>query len=384
MTNYQVSQPEKILLVITKSNWGGAQRYVFDLATALKNNGKDTAVIFGRGGILSNRLKEAGIRTLEIPSLGRDISLLEDIRSFFALLSIFKKEKPTIVHLNSSKIGGLGALAARLARVPKIIYTAHGWPFLEDRSAFKTMVIKFLSWITISLSTHVIDVSKKTQELANELPGAKEKTRVVYNGIDPETQFESQKAAREFLAERIERPTDFFKGKVVVGTISELTKNKGLRYTLRAIQKIRHLPFIFIVLGEGEDRGKLESTIKEFGLEEKVFLPGFTPNASHYLPGFDIFTLASIKEGFPYCILEAGLAELPVIATSVGGIPEIVNDTNGILIDPKNSPHIAASLTYLIDNKVAREILGKNLREKVSTHFTKDRMLQETFSVYEK
>lgn len=381
MTNNQVSSREKLLLVVTKSNWGGAQRYVYDVARASKEAGYDVQVLFGQGGILGERLALAGIPTLQIPSLGRDISIVNDIKSFIALLQIFKKEKPSIVHLNSSKIGGLGALAARIARVPKIIFTAHGWPFLEDRSPFKNSVIKFLSKLTVFFSTHIINISETLHEMGRAL-GKKDTQTLVYNGIDPEEKLKTKKESREFLARAIGKTPDFFKDKVVAGTLSELTRNKGLRYTFRAIQKIRHLPFIYVILGDGEERAKLENQIREYGLEEKIFLPGFVENANLYLSGFDVFALTSVKEGFPYCILEAGQAALPVIVTSVGGIPEIIDDTNGILIEPKNSPHIAAALSYLIENPVAREILGKNLREKVATMFTKRKMLEETLAVY--
>ena len=134
----------KVLIVITKSNWGGAQKYVFDLATNLSRDKFDVRVIFGGHGILAEKLEEAGITTISIPELGRDVSILKDIKVFFKLWSIFKKQKAEIVHVNSSKIGGIGALAGRLSGAKKIVFTAHGWAFNENRSSLSKNIIKFL------------------------------------------------------------------------------------------------------------------------------------------------------------------------------------------------------------------------------------------------
>ena len=115
----------RILYVITKANWGGAQRYVYDLATSARDAGFEVAVAYGSSGELAERLQDAGIETFHIAGLGRDINVFSDIYSFFSLLNIIRSFKPRVVHSNSSKIGGIGALAARLTRIPKIIFTPH-------------------------------------------------------------------------------------------------------------------------------------------------------------------------------------------------------------------------------------------------------------------
>ncbi len=372
----------KILYVITKANWGGAQRYVFDLASHAKSEGYEAVVVSGARGELRERLRAEKIRTIEIPSLGRDISFWNDLRSFFSLIRIFWSEKPNIVHLNSSKIGGLGALAARISRVPRIIFTAHGWPFLERRSPLALHTIRALSWLTILLSTHVIDISKATREKARTLPYVREKLYMIYNGIDPKEPLLGRSESQEKLAYAIGKDSDFFSGKVIVGTISELTPNKGLEYLISAAGASKDVPALFIIIGEGEDRAKLENMIRAQGVTHKVFLAGFIPEASHYLPGLDIFTLTSIKEGFPFSILEAGRAHLPVVASAVGGIPEILDDATGVLTRPGDSKAIARALHILIENRVAREILGKNLYELVAQKFTKESMQDNTFALY--
>ena len=138
----------KILFVITKGNWGGAQKYVFDLATSLPKEKFNVSVACGEGEALPKKLVEAGIRVIPIPFLGRDINILNDCSVFFRLIKLFIAERPDVVHLNSSKIGGMGALAARMAFVPKIVFTAHGWTWNEDRSYLSKKIIVFISWLT--------------------------------------------------------------------------------------------------------------------------------------------------------------------------------------------------------------------------------------------
>ena len=140
--------PEKILLIITKSNWGGAQHYVHTIATNLKKEGRDVVVGLGGTGLpgapagqLESRLQAEGIRTIFLPSFARDVSLFREWHAVIALVDLIKKERPQVLHLNSSKAGGLGALAGRIAGVPHIVFTAHGWAHREPVSALKRLII---------------------------------------------------------------------------------------------------------------------------------------------------------------------------------------------------------------------------------------------------
>ena len=122
----------KILYAITKSNWGGAQRHLFDLATKMKERGHTPVVALGGDGILRKKLEDTGIKTYTIAKLSRDIALSKDAGSFKELFSVIKREKPDVLHLHSPKAAGLGALAGKLLRVKKIVYTVHGWTFNEE------------------------------------------------------------------------------------------------------------------------------------------------------------------------------------------------------------------------------------------------------------
>ncbi|MBY0539680.1 glycosyltransferase [Patescibacteria group bacterium] len=302
---------KKILYLITKANWGGAQRYVYDLATNLPKDRFEVRVAFGTEGLLAQKLEEKGVQTFSIKSMHRDISLTSDVSSFFELLTLFRKEKPDIVHLNSSKAGGIGALAARVAGVPKIIFTAHGWPFWENRSTLARALIYLFSWLTAVLSDKVITVSDYDLKVAKEMLFVGHKAVRIYNGIGEQT-FGSGEIIRQ----------SFPKSVRITGTIGELNKNKN---QIALIEEARKNPDMHVaIVGDGEDRRFLIKKIEEYNLDDRVKIIGFNW-ASNVLKGFDVFALPSIKEGLPYVLLEAKAAGLPIVANRVGGVGEILD-----------------------------------------------------------
>jgi len=378
----QAKIKKKILYVITKSNFGGAQRYVYDMATSLPKDEHDVLVACGGRGDLCAKLNTAGIKTITIPHLTRNVRMFNDLRVFHSLLKIYRQERPDIVHLNSTKIGGLGAVAGRFAGVPKILFTAHGWVYKEDRRWVLKKITYFLSWVTVLFSHNTVVVSQNDYDLAPRL-WVTNKIKKVYNGIDAFTPEEKERA-RDILLKKISSDT-LSKNTIWLGSISELHKNKGLVYAINAIRELvkRGHDIVFFIIGEGDERKMLEQSIKENKIEKKVFLVGNIPNASLTLSAFDIFTLTSIKEGLPYTILEAGNVALPTVASHTGGIPEIVEDMeSGMLVMPKDEKGLVVALEHLIKNKKKRFELGKSLKKQVTRYFTKDKMIKETFGMY--
>ena len=375
---------KKILYIITKSNWGGAQKYVFDLATNLPKNEFDVVVAAGGEGALFNKLTVAGIRTISIPSLVRDINTFKEIVSFFSLLKIILNEQPAIVHLNSAKASGLGALAARLANVPKIIFTAHGWAFNEDRGKPACLILEFISWITSLLSHQTIAVSDAVKRDTYGWPFVQKKIMVIKNGISVPI-FLSRNEARSHLFARatIQIPEHAF----VVGTIAELHKNKGLSYAIEAFAKLAHeSPFLYyFIIGGGEEKERLQTLVNLHHLEKQVFLLGFVDDAALYLKALDVFLLPSITEGLALVVLEAGLANIPVIATNVGGIPEIItNGKTGLLVPPRDPEAIVKAIKVMRKSAIRTRSFGENLREHTLNNFSLTRTVKDTVTLYMK
>ncbi len=377
---------QKIILAITKAHWGGAQKYVFDLANYLATDDKyKVVVLLGGQGLLKTKLDLAGIRTEALPSLGRNINIFSDFKSFWQIYSYIKKEKPDILHLNSSKMLVLGAIAGRLAGCKNIIYTGHGWAFNESRSATSKYLLSLTYKFSLLFVDKIIFVSQTTKKQA-EAQGInfpEKKTTVIYNGVTPIQYFDKEKA-RQIIIERItQSKNEIEENDFWLGTIAELHTSKGLEFAIEAMRKLPDNIRYFII-GNGEKRNDLVLLIKTYNLENRVHLVGPVDEASRLLRAFDLFILPSITEALPYAILEAGLAELPVIASSVGGIPEIItNEENGILLPPRDVKSLADKILNLVTDQEKRLRLGRNLAQTVSQNFSAEKMFVETNKIYQ-
>lgn len=402
---------KKIIYLITKSNFGGAQRYVFDLATSMPKDEYDVSVVFGgtgkagsEPGALAEMLSRSGIRTIYVPELGRDVAALmgvhmllnpstlwhsisQEARALNALKRLFKTECPHVVHLNSSKAGGLGALAARMAHVPHIIFTAHGWPFWEPR-AFPIRALIFLfSYLTVLLSHKTIVISHHDKAAIAHLPFVRKKIAVIYNGIRAEGEAVTRTPSDARAVLYPLETQQVHKYDLWLVSIAELTPNKNI---FRAVDAVRHVneqgisPRVFYtIIGGGEQAAALAEYISARGLNDSIHLCGFIPDAARLLSGFDALLLPSLKEGLPYVLLEAGAAHTAAIASRIGGIPEIIeHGVSGLLIDdPTATPAIAAQIMEVRDvNKRTR--MATTLHQTVVDHFSFETMRQETLSLY--
>lgn len=358
----------KILYLITKSNWGGAQRYVYDLASTFALRGHEIIVATGGNGELISRLSATPVRVHSFSHLVRDVSLREEFYALKELYLCIKKERPDIIHLNSSKAAGLGALIGRFLAVPCIVFTVHGAPFREDRSYFKKRLIYFFTWVTCLLSHKIITVSKKDEADIVEMAFIKKKVTTVYLGLTydpPQRSVPKEKTAR-------------------IVTVGDLTNNKGYIYALEAMSllKKRSIPFVYNIIGEGEDRVKIEEHIAMKQLGDHVVMLGYQ-DARSLLQEYDIYILPSVKEGLPFILLEAGKAFLPVVASITGGVPEIIrHNETGLLAQPKDSESMSHHLERLIIDRNLGKKLGQALHAHIVQNFSHTKMIVETAKVY--
>lgn len=375
----------KILYVITKANWGGAQRYVYDLATAAKDAEYDVAVAYGTERELADRLHIAGIKTFPITGLGRNTRFFKDITAFFSLKRIIRSYHPGVIHLNSSKVGGLGTLAARLSGVPKIIFTAHGWAFNEDRPPYQKMAIAFFAWLTVLLSTRTIVVSVAMKKQIAHWPFVLKKITIILNGTHPYPLLEKMEARRAIVAIHPALSISDLEHDIWIGTVAELHPVKGLPYALEAIDALRKkYPSIrYMIAGEGQMRVALETQIAKNNLQNNVFLLGQVKEVPLYGKAYDLFLLPSLSEAIGLALLEAGLAALPTIATRVGGMPEIINDgRTGLLVSPRDATALAHAIDLLLTHTALGHELGAALRQRIETEFSIERVVSETFAQY--
>lgn len=376
---------KKILYIITKSVWGGAGKYVYDLAGAAKTRGYEVAVAAGGQGELAIKLKEQNVRYFDVAELQRDVAVLKPFISGLVLLKILFKFRPDIVHANSPQAAGICGIAIFLYRLfphtPGVwgIYTIHGWTFHEDRPVWQNFLIRLFSKITCVFYQKIICVSEYDRLSALKFKIAPaHKLLTIHNGIDPsEINFLPREEARNRL--------NLSKAELLtIGTIGEFTKNKGYEYLIEVARLLNaNIQLKIVIIAWGKDYEKTAKQIKSAELSEKVFLIKDLVPASPYLKAFDVFILPSLKEGLPYTLLEAGLAGLPVVATSVGGIPEIIeNEKTGLLVRPSNTGELTDAINRLVNDTELRQKLGRNLREKVLKDFSASEMLEKTFRLY--
>jgi len=384
----------KILYIITKSVWAGAGKYVYDLATNLDKNRFEVFVAAGGNGPLAQKIKEVGIPYYEIKNFQRDINFLKEIFSYFEILTLLLKIRPDVVHVNSSKAGGIAGAAVwdyrflTLNFKVKTIFTAHGWAFHESRKKWQIFLIKLFTKITCFYYSKIICVSEfdRLSAIKNHI-APQRKLITIHNGIDvDEYKFLPREIAQEKLFEmcKISHMRNFTQN-IIIGTIGEFTKNKGQKYLIDAAEKlkIKKLKFKILIIGWGEEFENLKLKIENLKLEETIFLIKDLASPSNFLKAFDIFVLPSLKEGLPYTLLEAGLAELPIVATNIGGIPEIIGHDEGILVEPANPDALAEKIEELMKNPERRKTLGINLWHKIVAEFSLDKMLNATMTTYE-
>lgn len=375
-------KPKKILFLITKSNWGGAQRYVYDLATNLDQNQFEPVVAMGGDGVLTEMLHNAGIRTIKIESLSRDISIKKEWAFTRELWQILRTERPEVFHVNSSKAGGVGAFLGRIARVPKVLFTAHGWAFNEDRPLWQRLVIKYLHWITVLLAHRTIAVSTAIVTQMN-WPGAERKMKVINPGRTIGPMYEKTAARAkiiDFYPTLTPYQSDFW-----LVCLAELHPIKRHPVLFEAVAELApNYPNLrLICIGEGQERAKLESLIMQKNLTDHVFLTGSITEAARFLKAFDMFVLTSKSESYGYVLHEAGLAGLPVIATNVGGIPDIISDQEtGILIAPDNIKSTRDAIRTLLENPKLSQQYAAALQTKLSSR-TVEKMTAQTGYLYQ-
>ncbi len=348
---------QKLLIAITKARWGGAQKYVFDIATNSEiRNRFDLSVLIGNDGELTKRLREENIKVYTLKNIKRNINIFSDLLGFLELYKIIKEINPDIIHLNSSKMAFTGSIVSRMLKINRIVFTAHGWPFNENRSFIPRTIFKILCAVTIVMSHKTIAVSKNVRSAFKFSKYLLNKIQVIYNGVS-ETEYKD--LLKLSSGSRVKH----------VVSIGELHTSKNHISVIRLLKFMKNIHYH--IIGDGELRSKIEKEIKTQGVENKVTLHGHVKSAHNILPQFDIFLLPSDTEALGYVLLEAAMAGLPVVARNVGGIPEVLEGIKGSTLYTHDSELINILNTH---NKKT----DKNISEK----FKLENMISETKNMY--
>lgn len=369
---------KKIAYFITKSNWGGAQKYVFDLSKEMKNK-YEVAVAVGGRGELFTKLEENGIEVFGLNYLKNTLNPVTLTYSIFENIKVIRNMKPDIVHNNSSFSGLSIGIACFLVK-QKSVFTVHGWPQNENRSFVWKIILGQCMALVVFMHTKTICVSKKVLEQTPKLLGLfdlKKKCELVYNGIDEKMDFADAPESFNINKNKEEKIVNLV-------TIAELNKNKNYPLILDALNLLsKDLNWKYHIIGEGAEKENIAKQIAEYKLGNRVFLHGHVMEANKYLKNFNVFILGSITEALGYVLLEAGLAKLSCVATNVGGIPEIIDDgVNGFLVNLNEPEVMSKYISNLIQNQDLRKEIGEQLYLKVLNNFKKSDSIQKTENIY--
>lgn len=385
--NQSLDHPRKrVLFVVTQSEFGGAQRFLFEIITHL-DQGKYE--LFLAAGQSSDRELIAALQgplnIFQLSHLRRSISPLHDFLAVRELRKLIKKIAPDILFLNSSKAGFIGALAKTFPSplsALRVIYRIGGWTFNDPWPPWEKWLWMMLEKFNAPLKDVIIVNNQHDLEQAQTL-GIRPKASLtlIHNGLDVyKTGFLPREEARLKLFETIAKQHGkIFQVKYIIGTIANFYPPKGLSYLITAAERFRDNDEVaFVIIGDGEERPLLEKLITEKRLTKKVFLMGRIANARELLPAFDVFVLPSIKEGFPWVILEAMAAKVPVIASEVGAIPEIITDgENGLSVTPRHTEELASKIERVLGDDRLRQELGIQGHQTVLFKFGLDKMVKQ-------
>ncbi len=388
----------KVLHVITDTNIGGAGRYLLYLLPQPAFRGLDIGVACPDGE-LAGRLDAAGIRRLNIS--GRDIS--HSPRLTMELAALIKEEKPDIVHTHGSLSG---RMAARLRRVP-VVYTKHGQVRIPNERGMLPPrpgpFARFLNRIaTRVLADRVIAVSEGVRRELEESGVSPAMITAILNGIDispykrrarrPSTRSSARSSARALTQPPTEPSTQSADGQdgtdrrsFLIGTLARLSPPKGIDTMIEAAKiVIASYPSVrFVIAGTGPLETDLSRKVRDLRLEPYVRMPGFVDDVPGFLAGLDLYVLPSDTEGTPLALIEAMAAGLPVVATRVGGVPEVVIDgVTGLLVPPRQPKALAQAIVRLLVDPDLAKSMGASGRERAETVFDAKVTAEKTVEVY--
>ena len=286
-----------------------------------------------------------------------------DIRALPRVLNIMARVRPTVLHTWMFHANMLGRVAGALASVPVICSVRS----LElGKPLWRTVVDR----ATNRLATHTIAVSRAACEVAVRRDGAhRQRMTVIPNGVD----LPAQAAALQGLR----------KGPVRVGAVGRLEPVKDHASLIRGFLPLaKSQPDATLeMVGEGSERERLERLARELGIADRVALPGEIPDAHERMAGWDVFVQSSLAEGMPRALLEAMAAGLPIVATSVGGIPEALGGS-GMLVPPRSPAAIGSALLQLAGNPTQAQALGGAARERAGSRFSRELFVERHFGLY--
>ncbi|MGF1589062.1 MAG: glycosyltransferase family 4 protein [Pleurocapsa sp.] len=356
-----------ILFVITRADTiGGAQVHVKDLAIALQEDQHKVMVITGEQGIYNEDLKQAGIESVACKYLQQRISPVVDGKSLRYIVNIVDLFKPDLIAAHSSKTGILGRLASQMTKVP-CVFTAHGWSFTTGIPEPNRTIYRWLEKLTAPLADKIICVSEYDRQIGLKAGIKSRQLVTIHNG------------RKDIVANWRANPAQ--SKPIKVAMIARFDRQKDHLTLIEAFQDVNAE---LILVGDGPTLEKTRQRVEKLGINQKVTFLGFRQDVAQILAQVQIYVLISNWEGLPCTIIEAMRAGLPVVASDVGGVKEIVIEgQTGYVIPRGDRQTLRQKLNYLVANEPARISMGIMARQKYESQLTFKHMYEKTIAVYQ-
>lgn len=362
---------KNILHLIETSGPGGAEKMLISLVEHLNKEKYKSTICLLKDGWLNSKLKERGLETIIIP---QNRSL--DFMWLLQLIKVLKERDIHLMHAHEFAMNTYGSLTSLITKIP-IVTTVHGKNYYHEKWR-RRWAYRFAS-----RQSKMVVVSENIKKFLINNVGIKNGDLLtIYNG----TNINLHQAKNE-LRDRIKMELRIDKDQPVIGTVGNLYPVKGHTYLLNAAAIVKRTfpTAIFLIAGRGQLLPQLQEEAKELSIKDNVRFLGFREDIPLLLQAMDIFVLPSISEGLPLAALEAMANEKPVIATDVGGIPEVVIDgTSGFLVPSKTPEVLAEKILLLLANRDLSLRLGKEGRVRVEKEFSLKKMIRKYEKLYDR
>ncbi|MFB0565199.1 MAG: glycosyltransferase family 4 protein [Candidatus Aminicenantaceae bacterium] len=380
-------QKTKVLHIITRLDKGGSAENTFLTVRGLDKTIFDVTLVGGPVDAPEHnrrkQIEDFGIEYIFIPELVRRISPFNDLKTFCKLYRIIRKGKFDIVHTHTSKGGFLGRFAAKFAGVPIIVHTPHGHVFFGYFGPAKTKLFILLEKIAARITDKIIALTEKEKDDTIKAGIADgDKFVVIFSGVE----LDKFKELPFYETQNFKKELGIPENSMVAGTVGRLETVKGPEFLIQAAQQIipAYPNTFFIFAGDGNLRLSLERQARESGVESNVVFLGWRDDVVKIISIFDVFVLPSLNEGMGRVLVEAMALNKPIVASNIGGIPDLVTQgRNGFLVPPKNPEKLAQHIQILLEDKQKREEMGLAGRE-MALNFSSEKMVEIIAELYKK
>ena len=377
--------PRRMLHIITRLDKGGSTIGTLWTVALLDRDRYDVVLVSGKtydpDGESGRFLQEHAIKHYFINELQRELSLVNDVHAFIKLYQFIRREKFDLVHTHCSKAGILGRWAAWMAGVKHIVHTPHGHVFYGYFGKLKTL---FFIWIErfTALITHKIIVLTDlgVEEHLHFGIAPREKFVTIPSGID---MGHFRPAGNpDSLKKQLQIPANL----KIIGCVARLDPIKGVSFLVEAMPDVfKAFPqAVLLLVGDGSEREMLKARASQLGITDKIIFLGFRPDVVELLSVMDILVLPSLNEGMGRVVLEAMACQKSIVATSVGGVPELISSgLNGLLVPPQNPSALAAAILELLHDPLKAQKLAQEARQTAGDKYSLQTMLRLTDELYQ-